>query len=397
MKQYDFETVHPRYNLNSAKWNEISKYFPDNPQDIIPFSVADMELPLAPQIREGLKECIDTYVLGYTDPSPEYYQVVCDFLRRHHDWEVKPEWISCTGGAIAAFFTCVKAYTKPDEGVILFTPVYYPMYTAVTSNNRELVSCPLLYKSGRYEIDFILLEQLVKNPNNKLLILCSPHNPGGRIWSESELNRIGGLCKENDVVIVSDELHFDFVSPGAHHTVLASLSQQIADNCITITSPSKSFNLAGLMTTNVIISSEELRERFRKEMLTTTHKLKCNMLGHLACVLAYTQCDDWLEQVNALIYKNCQLVVDFFKEEYPQIRPMEMEGSYLLWIDFSAIDMDSRELAEILKQEGRLFFDDGYIFGNEGDGFERWNLACPTVFVEEGIARLRQVLKKYLE
>lgn len=395
MAQYDFETVRPRYDLNAAKWQEIARYFPERPAGVIPFSVADMELPMAPQIRDGLKAFLDDYVLGYADPSEEYAASVCRFMQRRHGWTIQPDWLICTSGAIAAFYGCVKAFTAPGDGVILFTPVYYPMYSAVTANERTLVRCPLVRTEDRYEIDFDLFERLVKDPANKLLILCSPHNPGGRVWSREELERIGRLCCENGVVVASDELHFDLLAPGVEHTVFATLDDAIRDNCVVITSPSKSFNLAGLMTTNVVAPSEHLREQLRRELLTNVQKLKCNVLGHLACTIAYDQCDDWLDQVNVLVDKNRRVVTDFLAAEFPKIRPMKLEGSYLLWIDFSALGMDARDLAEMLKREAMLFFDDGYIFGAEGEGFERWNLACPTRCVQEGVDRLRAVLKKY--
>ena len=395
MNHYDFETVHPRYHLNAAKWREIADYFPEKPTDIIPFSVADMELALAPQIRDGLKACLDRDVLGYADPSPEYLAAVCGFMRRRHAWEVSPDWITCTSGAIAAFYACVKTYTQPGDGVLLFTPVYYPMYSAVTANRRQLAECPLLYQNGRYEIDFDRFEQLARQPRNKLLLFCSPHNPGGRVWSRRELERLGEICCANGVVIASDELHFDLLAPGVQHTVLAALSPQIAANCAVITSPSKSFNLAGLMTTNVIIPSPALRRAYQDQLYTGAQKLKCNMLGHLACTIAYTQCDDWLDQVNALIHQNCRLVTEFLQAEFPRIKPMRLEGTYLLWIDFSALGLPPQTLARLLKREGRLFFDDGYIFGRQGEGFERWNLSCPTRYIQEGIARLRAVLCRY--
>ena len=395
MNQYNFETVRPRYQLNAAKWQEIARYFPERPTDIIPFSVADMELPLAPQIREGLKAFLDDYVLGYSDPSDEYAAAVCSFMKRRHRWDVQPDWLICTSGAIAAFYGCVKAFTRPGQGVILFTPVYYPMYSAVTSNGRALAPCPLVRAGDRYEIDFALLERLVKDPANKLLLFCSPHDPGGRVWSRQELERIGRLCCDNGVVIASDELHFDLLAPGVEHTVFATLDGPVRDNCVVITSPSKSFNLAGLMTTNVIVPSARLRQQLCQELLTNVQKLKCNVLGHQACVIAYEQCDDWLDQVNALVHRNCQLVTSFFEREFPQIRPMPLEGSYLLWIDFSALGLEPRALAEVLKREARLFFDDGFIFGPEGDGFERWNLACPTRYVCEGLDRLRELLRRH--
>ncbi|MCF8137049.1 MAG: pyridoxal phosphate-dependent aminotransferase [Desulfotignum sp.] len=395
MKQYDFETVYPRYDTNTTKWMEIRKYFPDGAEGIIPFSLADMELPLAPEIRDGFKAYLDRYVLGYNNATDEYKTAVCNWMKTRHNWDVKPEWMLPSNGIIHALYSSVKSYTNKGDGVIMCTPVYYPMYSAITANDRHLAECPLINRGSRYEIDFECMERLAKAPENKLLIFCSPHNPGGRVWTKEELEKVGSICLENNVIIASDEIHFDLIRPGIQHTVFAAVSQEVAANCVVMTAPSKTFNLAGLMTSNIIISDQTLRELFWEELKRDTLYPKCNALGLEACRIAYTECGEWLDQVNALIARNCDKVVDFLKREFPEVVVMDMEGTYLLWMDFSALGIESHKLAEMLRTEGKLFFDDGYIFGKAGDGFERWNLACPKKYVEEGLIRLKTVLDKH--
>lgn len=395
MKHYDFETVNPRYAVDSIKYLEIREYFPEEPKDIIPFSVADMELVTAPEIREGLKSYIDTYAIGYNRPTDGYYDAICNWMRQRHEWPVEREWILTANGVVHGFFTAVRAFAGKGDGVILCTPVYYPMYAAVSTPGCEVAECPLINQGSHYEIDFDLLEQLAGDPKNKLLLFCNPHNPGGRVWTRAELERVGEICLKHHVLIVSDEIHFDLIMPGAKHTVFASLSPEIAQNCVVLTAPSKTFNLAGMMTANAIIPNKALRKRFLDEQKKETPFPSCSPLGYEACRIAYTECGEWLDELNALVAKNAQIVKAFVEKAYPEAVVMDLEGSYLLWIDFSALGIESRRLAKVLRTEGRLFFDDGYLFGKAGEGFERWNLACPTRYVEEALPRLKAVLDKY--
>lgn len=397
MKNYDFETVICREGVGSGKWDEISKTLGYTPEGVIPFSVADMEFMTAPEIVEGLKRFLDTNVLGYAQPTDAYKNAVKSWMKKRHGWDIDTQWIKDTHGVINAFFTAVKAFTKEGEGVMLMTPVYYPMYFAVSRNNRVLVENKLIRTGDTYEIDFDDFEEKAKDENTKLLILCSPHNPSGRVWSQEELERIGRICIDNHVLIVSDEIHFDLISPGYHHTVFASISEEFAQNCIVCTAPSKTFNLAGLQTSNVIIPNEKLREQFFGEMLKEDGNPKCNILGLEGCRLAYEHCEEWLEQVLTVIDRNRQIVTDFMAREFPQVQIMKLEGTYLLWMDFNGLGIECHELARILKEEAYLFFDEGYIFGDMGAGFERWNLACPTRYVEEGLERLKKVLDKYVK
>lgn len=394
--RYNFETIGSRYETGSKKWSEIQEFLPGIQDDIIPFSVADMELETAPEIKEGLKAYIDKYVLGYANPTERFLQAVCSWMKQRHSWDIKPEWILGTPGIINAFNMAIQTYTEPGEGVMLLTPVYYPMYHAVKNNKRTLVDVPLVNHDGRYEIDFEDFEKKAKDPNSRLLILCSPHNPSSRVWSVEELTKIGRICIDNDVLICSDEIHFDLIMPGYTHTVFASISEEFAQHSVICTAPSKTFNLAGLQTSSIIIPNEELRGKFRNKLLTHEANPKCNVLGYEANRIAYEECGAWADEVVALIDRNRRIVEEFMKKEFPSVRITPLEGTYLLWMDFNPLGIDYRELAELLRRDAALFFDDGYIFGTQGEGFERWNLACPTRYVEEGLVRLKKALDQRL-
>ena len=275
---------------------------------------------------------------------------------------------------------------------MLMTPVYYPMYYAITRNNRLLVDNPLVIRGDRYEIDFDDFEKKAKEPNTKLLILCSPHNPTGRVWTREELTRIGNICAANNVTVVSDEIHSDLILPGYKHIPFASICSEFAEISLTCTAPSKTFNLAGMQTANTIIPNETLRSRYWTEVKTTEGNPKCNILGLEACRLAYENCEEWLDQVLALIETNRKTVVDFIGRELPKIKIFRLEGTYLLWMDCNGLGIAHNELARILKEEANLFFDEGDIFGAQGEGFERWNLACPTRYIEQGLERMKTAL-----
>lgn len=395
MKQYDFETVIKRRGVGSGKWDEMSKY--EVGEDVIPFSVADMEFKNAPEITEGLKSYIDSTVLGYAMPTDAYKSAVKGWLSRRHGWDIEKSWIRDMPGVIAAFFTAVKAFTKEGEGVMLMTPVYYPMYFAIQRNNRVLVDNKLKNCGDHYEIDFEDFEAKAKDPNTKLLILCSPHNPTGRVWTREELTKIGKICVENNIIVVSDEIHNDLVMPGYKHTVFASICDEFAQISLTCTAPSKTFNLAGLQTSNVIIPNDKLRETFFEEVCTTEGNPKCNILGLEGCRLAYENCGEWLDQVLEIINTNRKVIIDFLAKEFPKIKVYNLEGTYLLWMDFSELGIEYMELAKILREDASLFFDDGYIFGDQGAGYERWNLACPTKYINEGLERLKTALNKHLK
>jgi cystathionine beta-lyase len=397
MKKYNLEETVKRYNTGSGKWNTIAVHMPEAGDDVIPFSVADIEFMTAPEIVKGLQDYLETHILGYANPTDDYKQSVIDWMKNRHDWEPKKEWMLSSHGIVDAFYEAVKAYAKEWEGVMLLTPVYYPMYSAINVNKRVLVDCPLVRTGSRYEIDFDDFEKKAKDPNTKLFILCSPHNPCSRVWTREELERMGRICLENDVFVVSDEIHFDLIMPGYKHIVFSSISDEFAQNSMVCTAPSKTFNLAGLQTSNIFIANEERRKQFMDSQMTSTTKMKCNILGYQACKLAYENCEEWLNQVIDVVAENKRIIEEFFAKEFPQIQIMDFEATYLLWMDWNGLGLDYKELERINREEAGLFFDEGYVFAEQGRGFERWNLACPTKYIVSALERMKKAYAPYVK
>ena len=384
---YDFETLHSRRGTGSNKWNGMYQIHPELGDDIVPFSVADMEFANPPQIATGLSSYLDDTILGYTSPTDSYYQAVVDWMDRRHNWKIEKDWIVDYPGVVPALYHLVQAFTRPGEGVILFTPVYYPFYSAVRENGRNIVECPLKLNGTRYEIDFDAFAQKAADPSNKICIFCSPHNPVGRVWTEEELRRVGEICLQNNVLLIADEIHNDLIMPGHQHHVFASLSDEFAQNSIICTAPSKTFNTAGLMTSNLIIASPALRETVKK-FRTRQAIFSCNILGYRACEIAYTQCEDWLDELLVVLDQNRKLVQTFFAQHFPQVTAFELEGTYLQWLDFRKLGLSYQALEKFMADEALLFTDEGYLFGETGQGFERINLACPTWVLEKALNRL---------
>ena len=391
--KYDFETVQKRYNSGSGKWNEIKKFGVKESDDIIPFSVADMEFVTAPEIVEALKSKLDSTILGYENPTSEYLETVCNWMKTRHNWNAKPEWILPSHGIVDAFFQAVRTYTQEGDGIMLMTPVYYPMSMAINSTNRILVDNKLIYRNNRYEIDFEDFERKAADKNTKMLILCSPHNPCGRVWTLEELSKIAEICLKNNVLVVSDEIHFDLIMPGHVHTVFASLSDEIANNCIVCTSPSKTFNLAGLQTSNIFIPNPKLREQYLNALKLSNPNPKCNLMGYFACEAAYKNCSEWLDEVLSIINRNKNIITDFIQKELPEIKITDLEGTYLMWLDCNGLGIDFKELERINHEKAKLFFDEGYIFGEQGECFERWNIACPTRYINDALERMKSAYR----
>jgi len=276
--KYDFEKIVDRKNVGSYKWDQMKGWNPNVSENVIPFSVADMELKNPPEIIEGLKNFIDSNILGYTGPTPKYYDSVCRWMKKRHNWEIDQNWIVNTPGVVTAFFEGIKAFSEPGDGVIIMPPVYYPFYNAIELNDRKIVRNSLLDTGKSYKIDFDDLESKAKKSENKILLFCSPHNPTGRVWTEDELKRIGKICLENDIFIISDEIHNDLIMPGYEHTVFATLSEKLANNMIVCTAPSKTFNIAGLQNSNIIIPNNEIRKKYKKQLEKDSIEL-VNMIG----------------------------------------------------------------------------------------------------------------------
>lgn len=388
MSEYDFQTVVNRHGQASEKWTNMRSQYPEVGDGIVPFSIADMELKHPPELVRGLIDYIaGDAVLGYTVPYKAYYDAVTGWMERRHGWEVDPDWISVSNGVIPALYDLVKALAGLGEGVILMTPVYYPFYGAVERNGRHVLDCPLLDVDGTYEIDFNLLEEIASRPDAKLLLFCSPHNPVGRVWTRQELEGIGEICLRNGVTIISDEIHFDLVLPGHKHTVMACVSDELADAVVTCTAPSKTFNLAGMQTANIVIANPNLRAAYRAEQARSGFDC-LNALGFRTCELAYTKCEPWLEELIGLIEHNRRQLADWLARCMPNVRMYPLEGTYLAWLDFRSLGMQAGGLEEFMTRSAQVFFDEGYIFGASGAGFERMNIACPTQVMLDALERI---------
>ena len=391
---YDFTTLVSRRNTGSTKWNAMYTDNPNVPEDVVPLSVADMELKNPPQIGRGLAEYLQSAILGYTDPTDRFYDAVRRWQKRRTGWEIQREWIVDYPGVVPAFFHLTKFLTQPGDGVILLTPVYYPFYEAVRNCGRTLTESALLYQGGTYAIDFDDLEAKARDPKNKLLLFCSPHNPVGRLWTEEELRRVGQICLENGVRIISDEIHSDLIlTRERHHIPMASLSEELARITVTCAAPSKTFNLAGMITSYLVIPDEEIRAVVLKgrRQEGTFH---CNIAGYRALEIAYDQCEDWLEELLELLRANRDLVEKFLAEKIPQIRPVPLEATYLQWLDCSGLNMTGEELDRFMRDEAYWFTDPGAMFGAAAAQFQRINLACPTAVIQAALDRLYAALER---
>lgn len=384
---YDFETLQSRKGTGANKWDGMYKVNPFVPDSVVPFSVADMEFMNPPQIAEGVYEYLKNTIMGYTSATDSYFDAIISWMKRRHNWDIKKEWIVEYPGVVPALYHLVRLFAKAGEGVVIFTPVYYPFYNAIRKGKRELVESRLVLKDSHYEIDFDDFEAKAKDPKNTVCILCNPHNPVGRVWTKKELERIGKICIDNGLVIVSDEIHNDLIMPGYEHTVFASISEEFAQNSIICTAPSKTFNMAGLMTSNLIIPNPKLKEQvynYREDHAT----FFCNIAGYKACEIVYNQCEDWLEELLVVLDVNRKLIREFMNEKFPQINVIELEGTYLQWLDCRGLGLSYQELEKFMVEEAYIFTDEGYVFGESGAGFERINLACPTWVLKEALERM---------
>jgi len=386
--KYDFETLTDRTAQGAGKWLLMKQADPNVPDGIVPFSVADMEFSMAPEIIHGLKTYLNHTILGYPTAQQNYFDAIMHYMKRRHNWDVKQEWICPAPGVLPAIFTLLKSLSDPGDGVIIQTPVYYPFYNGITFTGRTQVHNPLLCADGHYTMDYADLEKKCKDPKNKILVFCSPHNPVGRVWSREELEKMARICLDNDVIIISDEIHFDIVMPGYEHTVLASISEELAENVITCTAPSKSFNLAGAKAANIMVPKQSWREKFWEERLTTNDKT-INTLGYEACRLAYTQCDAWLDELLVTLEENRRFLTEFIERELPRIKLTRLEGTYLQWMDFRGFGMDAAQVDREMIEKAHLFLDDGAVFGEAGTGFQRINFACPKPVLVAGLLRLK--------
>ncbi|WP_029231100.1 MalY/PatB family protein [Butyrivibrio sp. VCB2006] len=391
MGRYNFDELIDRRNTASLKYDfGLQRKGRD---DLLPLWVADMDFRLPEEIIVEIVKRAEHGIFGYTDPDSSYKEALKSWLYRRHGFEIYDEWNTVEPGMVYSIALAIKAFTEPGDGVIIQQPVYYPFMETIKLNNRKVVNNQLVYKDGHYEIDYDDFEKKIIEEKVKLFLLCSPHNPVGRVWTSAELKRLADICLSHNVLIFADEIHSDFIYSGHKHTSLITLGEQYAQNLILGTSPSKTFNLAGLQIANIIIPNDKLRQQFRRENDASGYS-QANTLGLSATKAAYTYGEEWLEELREYLEDNLTFVRNYLQEKIPRVHLIEPEGTYLIWLDFSEISDDHKELEKLIVDEARLWLDPGIIFGRETALFERINIACPRETLKQAFEQLYEALEK---
>jgi cystathionine beta-lyase len=401
--KYDFDAEVDRRDTNSLKWEFIQseedplkceltdRFFGED--RILPLWVADMDFPSPKPVVDALVARAQHGIYGYTMPTPAFYQAFVRWMQRRHGWEVAPEWICITPGALPALNMLVRAFVPPGDRVLIQPPVYYPFYSAIEDNGAEVALNPLIYEDGRYRMDFGDLEAKCGDPKVKMAIFCSPHNPVGRVWTEDELAHFGQICIDNDVLVVSDEIHSDLIFKGHTFTPFAKVSEAFAQSSITCNAPSKTFNLAGLHTCCIVIPNEELRSAF-EGIVESNGMVTVGAFGAVALQAAYDHGEEWLGQLLEYLQGNLEYLEEYVAKHIPQLTVVPLEGTYLVWLDCRRLGLNKSELQQLMLEEARVYLDEGFVFGPEGEGFERMNIACPRAVLAEALERIRQAVEK---
>lgn len=386
MGKYDFDKDVQRRGSGCLKWDRCAA-------DTLPLWIADMDFEVAPEIKEQMKRRLDHGVFGYSMMFDDFYGSACGWMERRFGFRPDPAWCAHSPGIVSFLHFLCNGFLQPGDKVMVQTPVYHHFFGAAQKNGLEVLENRLLLKNGRYEIDFADFAEKAKDPAAKMFFLCSPHNPGGRMWTREELMQMGEICLENHVIVVADEIHCDLVYKhhGKKHIPFVSLSPEIAMNAITCMAPSKTFNLAGLQTSVILIPDPELRKRYAA-VLDTLGILRPNTFGITALPAAYQYGEPWLEELLDYLEGNLRFLRAWVQTHLPMVKIMEPDASYLVWMDFRALHVDGETLHALLLNEGKVWLEEGYVFGPEGSGFERFNLACPRSRVEEGLQRIKQGL-----
>lgn len=381
----DFDKVINRKNTHSLKYDFAVRR--GKPEDVLPLWVADMDFQTSPKIVEALQQMVAHGIFGYSETKEEYFNAVAGYMKRHHNWDVKEEWLIKTPGVVFAIAMAVKAFTKEGDAIMIQRPVYYPFEEVILDNQRRLIDNELIQDpTGSYVIDFEDFEEKIVKENVKLFLLCNPHNPVGRVWTKEELSKLGEICKKHGVYVFSDEIHADFVWE-RKHIVFSEVSKEFEAFSIIATSPSKSFNLAGLQISNIFVPNEKNYSLIKKEIDKAGYS-QVGLPGIVACMAAYEQGEEWLEEVLSYIKANAKYVEDFLAERLPKVKMTKLEGTYLVWLDFRAYGLSFEEIDDRIIHKCKLWLDSGAIFGKSGEGFQRINIACPRATLTDALERI---------
>lgn len=387
--KYDFNKIINRNNTKSLKYDFAKER--NMPEDLLPLWVADMDFQTSPEIIEALNKAVSHGIYGYSEGKEEYFDAVYNWYNDNFNWQVKKEWLIKTPGVVFAIVLAINALTNEGDSVLIQNPVYYPFTEVIIDNNRKLVNNSLVRNGKKYEIDFEDFEKKIIENNVKLFILCSPHNPVGRVWKKWELEKIVDICLKHNVKIVSDEIHSDFVYPENKHIVFSSLDEKYQNITITCTAPTKTFNLAGLQISNIFIPNLEIRKKVLKQLDRVGYS-QVNLMGLVACEAAYKYGRQWLNELKEYLLDNLNFLRDYLETNIPQIKLIEPEGTYLIWLDCSALGLEDKELEKFIVEKAKLWLDSGYIFGKEGEGFQRINIACPRETLKKALEQLKEAV-----
>ena len=384
--EFDFDRVTDRTGTFAAKYDLAAKR--NKPLDAISLWVADMDFPTAPCIQKALADRAVHGIFGYSRPDSRYYSAVKDWFKRRHSFDIRDEEIINTPGVVFAIAAAIRAFSKEGEAVLIQRPVYYPFFNTIELLGRRVVSNSLVFRDGRYEIDFSDFESKIVTEKPRLFVLCSPHNPGGRVWTREELSRMSGICLKHGVLVVSDEIHSDITFGENHHTVYANLSEAAAASSIICTSPSKTFNLAGLQFSNIIVRNEEIRRKLQLEVDRTGYD-EPSLMGLAAATAAYSEGEEWFDCVREYIWQNVLFTERFVRERCPRIKVCRPEGSYLVWLDFHGFtELTDNEISRRILNKAKVWLDYGRMFGAEGEKFQRINVATPRSILTEALGRI---------
>jgi cystathionine beta-lyase len=395
--KYNFNRFIDRKDSFSLKWSKeaLQMVFKKDDDDLLSLWVADMDFECPKPVVDALKKEAEGCVYGYNwHGTPKYLDAVTGWMKRRHQWKVDPKWIVYSPGIVPAINMMVQTFSNIGDKIIVQPPVYYPFFSAVTANGRKLLLNQLHYENQRYTFDYEDFEEKAKDPLTKMFILCSPHNPVGRVWNKEELKKLGDICLENDILIISDEIHHDLILPGNKHTVFSTISEEFEQKTIVCTAPSKTFNLAGLQVSNIIIPNEKQRQSF---IHTIVHKNGIgipNSFGIVAMIAAYNEGKEWLEQVITYINSNFRFLQEFVKNELPDVKYVEPEGTYLAWLDFNFLGLNDEDLKILILNKANIALDEGKLFGSGGEGFQRINVACSKSILEETMQRIKKVVEQ---
>lgn len=377
--KYDFDKTIDRRATNSYKWDSA-------PEGVLPMWVADMDFRTAPAIIDALQKRVAHGIFGYTRVPDAYYDAVTSWFSRRHGWDIDREWIIYTSGVVPAVSAVIKALTVPGDKVIVQTPVYNCFFSSIRNNGCEIVSNPLRRVGDTYEMDFDALERCAADRRAKVMLLCNPHNPAGRVWTPDELTRLGNICLRNGVTVVADEIHCELVYQGFKYTPFASLSDAFLHRSVTCVSPSKAFNIAGLQIANIVAFDNDLRSRIDKA-ININEVCDVNPFGVAATIAAYNEGEEWLNQLVDYLHGNYEAMAEFCRRELPEFPITRLEGTYLVWMDCSSLGMPSDALEHALLDDARLWLNAGTMYGAKGEGYMRWNIACPRSVMLDGLNR----------